>query len=342
MKWIEAVDRKKWRGRCLLFFLGAVTLLCFAKGVRHAELVKAHASKLDFAASGEQGGLDYAGAKSAWEENQKRDHPLEYVNWTQADGGQVSAPALGTSEECDALILCGRSDLLFPGYAVLDAEAQYGCLLSSALSGKLFGGKDTQGLMVEIQGRKLEVLDVVDSEEVFLVYEAGEQDLCTFDRAAVNCVSGEIGKTEERYQQLCGSWERMESRVLVWITQGVCSLIPCILWIFLMRYCAEMSRMERADRVEKRIWRSLLYLLLAGGVLLLIKMVRIPEDMIPAKWSDFDFWMEYGKRLGAACQVLLRSEKRIPDIPMMKEFAGALQWAAAAVAGEVAFCIKFE
>ncbi|MCI8767722.1 MAG: hypothetical protein HFH21_08030 [Ruminococcus sp.] len=345
MKWIEVVDRKKWRERCLLFLLGAVTLLCFAKEVRHAELVKAHASKLDFAASGEQGALDYAGAKSAWEENQKRDHPLEYVNWTQADGVQVSASALGTSEESDALILCGRSDLLFPGYAVLDAETQYGCLLSSALSGKLFGGKDTRGLMVEIQGRKLEVLDVVDSEEVFLAYEAGEQDSCAFDRAAVNCVSGEIGKTEEGYRQLCGSWERMESRVLVWISQGLCFLVPGILWIFLMRYCAKMSRMagrraERIDKIEKRIWRSLLYLLLAGGILLLIKMVRIPEDMIPAKWSDFDFWTEYGKRLGAACQVLIRSEKRIPDIPMMKEFAGALQWTAAAVAGEVVFLRK--
>ena len=28
--------------------------------------------------------------------------------------------------------------------------------------------------------------------------------------------------------------------------------------------------------------------------------VRIPEDMIPAKWSDFDFWTEYGKELGAS------------------------------------------
>lgn len=136
-----------------------------------------------------------------------------------------------------------------------------------------------------------------------------------------------------------------ESRVLVWISQGLCFLVPGILWIFLMRYCAKMSRMagrraERIDKIEKRIWRSLLYLLLAGGILLLIKMVRIPEDMIPAKWSDFDFWTEYGKRLGAACQVLIRSEKRIPDIPMMKEFAGALQWTAAAVAGEVVFLRK--
>ena len=213
------------------------------------------------------------------------------------------------------------------------------------MSGRLFGGEDTRGLIVEVQDRKLEVLDVIDSEEIFLAYEAGEQDLCSFDRAAVSCVSGEIGKTEERYQQICGGWERLEGRGLVWIAEGACFLLPCILWIFLMCYCAEMSRaagrMERAGRIEKIIWKALLYLLLAGGILLLIRNARIPEDMIPAKWSDFDFWTEYGKELGASCQALIRSEKKIPDIPMMKEFVKALQWAAAAVVGEIVFLRRF-
>ena len=137
MKWIEAGGGKKWREWCLLFFFGVVTLLCFANAVRSAEFVKLQMSELEFVSPGQKGALDYAGARSVWEENQKREHPLEYVNWTQTDGVQVSAPGLGTAEECSALFLCGRSDLLFPGYAVLDAESRYGCLLSSALSGKL-------------------------------------------------------------------------------------------------------------------------------------------------------------------------------------------------------------
>lgn len=346
MKRIEAVDRKKWRAWCLLFLLGTVTLFCFAKAVCHAEILKMQASKLYFAARGQQRALDYAGVRSVREENQKWDHPLEYVNWTQTDGIQVSAVSLETMEECNALLLYGRSDLLFPGYAVLDAESQYGCLLSSALSGRLFGGEDTRGLMVEVQDRKLEILDVIDSEEIFLVYEAGEHDLCSFDRAAVSCVSGEIGKTQERYQQICGGWERLEGRMLVWITGGACFLLPCILWIFLMCYCAEMSRtvgrLDRVDRIERIIWKSLLYLLLAGGILLFIRSARIPEDMIPTKWSDFDFWTEYGKKLGVSCQALIRFEKRIPDIPMMKEFVKALQWAVAAIVGEIIFLCRFQ
>lgn len=382
MKRIEAVGGKKWREWCLLFLLGAATLLAFSKAVRHGEVLKAQASDLEFTASNRQGELDYVGAMSAREENRMRNHPLEYVNWMQTDGGQVYAPGLGTAEECSILLLLGRSDLLFPGYAVLDVDSRYGCLLSSALSGRLFGGKDTEGLAVEVQGRELEVLDVIDSEEVFLVCEAEENDLCSFDRASVNCISGNIGKTEESYQQLCGGWERMEARAPVWITQGVCFLIPCILWIFLLCYCAEMSRrdrqknqadnkqshrpggqrnqsnrqpgqagsrtgqvagrMNRADQIEKIIWISLFYLLLAGGILLLVRKVQIPEDLIPTRWSDFNFWTEYGKKLGVSCRALIRSEKKIPDIPAMKEFVKTLQWAAAAVAGEVLFLCRFQ
>ena len=345
MKRIEAGGGKKWREWCLLFFFGVVTLLCFANAVRSAEFVKLQMSELEFVSPGQKGALDYAGARSVWEENQKREHPLEYVNWTQTDGVQVSAPGLGTAEECSALFLCGRSDLLFPGYAVLDVESRYGCLLSSALSGKLFGGKDTKGLTVEAQGRTLKVLDVIESREVFLVCEAGENDPCNFDRAAVSCRSGEIGKTEESYQQLCGGWKRMESRVLVWVTQSACFLIPCILWIYLAYYCAEMlwtaRRSERADRMEKIIWTFLLYLVLAGGILVLIRGVQIPEDMIPTKWSDFEFWTEYGKKLGASCRLLIWSEKKIPDFPIWKEFARTLRWAAGAAAGEAVFLRGF-
>ncbi len=347
MKWIKAACRKKRRAWCPLFLIGMITLLCFARAFYHAEFLKVQMSKLDFTASGLQGGMDYAGARSAWEENRKRTDPLEYVNWTQADGVQVSASGLGTVEECDVLLLCGRSDLLFPGYAVLDSEAQNGCLISSALSGKLFGGEDTKGLTVETGGRKLEILDVIDSKESFLVYEAGENDPYSFERAAVNCISGEIGKTAENYQQLCGGWERMESRVFVWITQGVCFLIPCILWIFLMYYCAGMirvvkvKRMERADRIEKMSWTLLLYLLLAGGILLLVWKVQIPEDMIPTKWSDFNFWEEYREKFSASCRILIRSEKKIPDIQMLKEFVSALKWAMAAILSEVVFLIRF-
>ena len=97
----------------------------------------------------------------------------------------------------------------------------------------------------------------------------------------------------------------------------------------------------RYHRMEKIIWRIFSYLLLAGGILLLIQWIRIPEDMIPAKWSDFEFWSEYGKRLGTACQALIRSEKKIPDLPVMGEFVRALLWAAGAVAGEAVFLRGF-
>lgn len=71
---------KEWKEWCLLLLLGALTLLCFSKAVRYTEFLKAEMAKLDFAASGQEGALDYAGAMSARERNQKQDHSLEYVN----------------------------------------------------------------------------------------------------------------------------------------------------------------------------------------------------------------------------------------------------------------------
>ena len=236
------------------------------------------------------------------EENRKRDAPLEFVNWTQMDGLLVSASGLGTVEECDVLLPCGRSDLLFPGYAVLDMETQNSCLISSALSGRLFGGENTSGLIVEVQNRKLEVLDVIDSGEAFLVYEAGEKDTTSFDRATVECASGEFSKAAGSYQQLCGEWNRMETRIFVWTAQAACILVPGILWIYLFYLIKKYAKEKNVCRIEKIIWKLFLYLLLVGGIIFLLQKIHIPEDMIPSKWSVPDFWMEYGKKLSASSQ----------------------------------------
>lgn len=325
-----ALSKKKW---CWLFFLSIVMLLCFMKAVCYAEILKEQLFELKFVASGQQERMDYIGARKAQEENLNQENPLEFVNWTQTEGMQISFPELGTGEVCAALLLCGRSDLLFPGYAVLDLEMQEYCLISSTLSEKLFGGDDTVGLMVEIQGRQLEVLDIVDSEETFLVYEAGGKDTFLFDRASVRCVSGKISKAAEGYQQLCGGgWEQMESRILVWGAQAVCFLVPFILWIFLI--CNMSANAGKDARAERMVWKVLSYVLIVGGIILLISKIQIPDDMIPAKWSDFSFWAEYGKKLGASCEILVRSEKKIPDMQMLKEFGRTLQWGGAAVVGE--------
>lgn len=335
--------RKKWIAWCRLYLIGIITLLCFIEAVRHAEDLKGRLSVLNFTASGQQGGMDQTAARLAQEQNLMLEVPLEFVNWTQEDGIQAAAAGLETAEECAALLLCGRSDLLFPGYMVLDMEVRDGCLISSTLSEKLFGGADTCGLTVEVQGRTLEVLDVIDSEEAFLAYEIAENDMCLLDRASVRCMPESFGKTAESYGQLCGGWERMEDRMLAWITQGMYGLVPCILWIYLICYCRCMLRNVRGTaggcggRAERIFWKIFLYVLLAGGILLLIQRIRLPEDMIPAKWSDFEFWTEYGKRLGASCRTLIWSEKKIPDIPIWKEFVRAILWGTGAAIGEVLF-----
>lgn len=337
-------------------------LLCFWKAACHMEMLKGQQTELKFAAWGQQEGMDYIGARTAQEENLLREEPLEFVSWTQMDGMQAYCAELGNLEECASLILCGRSDLLFPGYTVLDLEMQEYCLISSALSEKLFGGNDTAGLMVEVQGQKREVLDVIDSEDAFVVYEAGEMETCLFDRAAVRCVPGKISKTAEGFQQLCGAWEQVDDRILVWAAQAGCFLIPLTVWIFLLCYvranvretdgvrimefslddaaCSEAGsgfsagrtyvEEEKAARAESRIWKMVFYLLLTGGIGLLVLKLRIPEDMIPAKWSDFGFWAEYGKKMGKAFRVLVQTGKRIPDMGMLREFAGAVWWAGAA------------
>ena len=280
------------------------------------------------------------GAEAAWKENMERSVPLEYVNWTQEEGIQSASPELGTTEECRALLLYGRSDLLFPGCTVLDAESTDSCLLSSALSEKLFGGKDTIGLTVSVQERKLEVRDIIESEEPFIAYEAGEQDVCSFDRGTVRYAPGEYSKTVEAAGQLFGEWKLADTRILVWTARIACFVMPCILCLSLLLMIRKYAKGANMSVREKMLWEGLMYLFLAGVFFFLLRKMQIPEDMIPTKWSDFDFWAEYGEKLKDSCQVLIQTEKKIPDLLLVGEYVRALGWGAAAAVGGILQCNK--
>lgn len=332
-------NRKKIEqtGKLLLCIL-IVLLVCIFlyRAVYSRQIFENKTEILQFTAE-QYEGLDYETAKQVQTENEKSEYPIEFVNWTQIDAQRILSVQLEKEIDAAFIVLYGRSDLLFPGVPVLSAGDTEECLISSSLSEKLFGNENTIGLQVATSNRTFEVKGIIESKDSFLVYEADESDTILLDRASA-ATFGDVEKTKENYRKLCGEWEVVDYPLLgytSWFvyTAAICFPICCIL--FLVRKYGKEAGRQNPEGWEKIIWKILFWLILIFALWVVFHNISIPEDMIPSKWSDFEFWSELTDHKKAAAELLETMEKKIPDLPYWMLFRTAMLYSVMALAGEL-------
>lgn len=89
----------------------------------------------------------------------------------------------------------------------------------------------------------------------------------------------------------------------------------------------------------------LLVVMLLSVVLFLLqfqKWVLIPDDYIPARWSDFTFWSQLGEQKRESIKMLLQIQKSVIDNEWMIPFLSGILYSffsqGFAIFSTVAFC----
>lgn len=206
-------------------------------------------------------------------------------------GISVENRALFRRTEAVVLALHGRSDVLFPQMPVLNGKM--GCFVSTALAYELFGTTEVTGLSVTCQEKVYEVAGVIEHKEHLFVYEPKEEEMASFQRVVMKAkeqVSRRV--LEERLQLAFGFGKILDHTWMKMVLELYLSVIPILLSVFLLGNVWKYQK-ESKHKPEKCVW---LFLFVGIGVVvgfLTIRNISIPLDMIPDRWSDFEFWTDY-------------------------------------------------
>jgi hypothetical protein len=221
------------------------------------------------------------------------------VFWSQEKGVTINGE-YGTADT-SVLWVDGEGSKVYPvnflegGYpSELDTQ---GCAVSSALAWKLWGSVKVSGLLLHLDGESYRIRGVFNSKEYIVMIQTNGTDSGK-EFEAVELAGEYAGSTETLLEQLAISGILPIPDVLIdgHHLYGVfhfVAVVPILLLVI-----AGMKRMLAANSENKKqrgnsLWKKefiIFAFLLVSAIFLPELLKKLPADMVPVRWSDFNFW----------------------------------------------------
>lgn len=268
--------------------------------------------------------LDAKSASEIQKAEQKQDNPLLFTIWGEKENARLSNKKYQRSSSATAVLVCNNPQLLFNGTAALSPDDKNGCLIDEKTAYELFGSTDVEGKQLEYLDRKLTIrglLKGIDDERQLVVMQADGEGQ-SLDSITVRIPEGSEKETTVNEFLMRHSLEGkiMDMDLLRSITRILILLLPVFFAFGIMITLLRYAREEKGQGVSYYIWWGAVIVILILTILGISRFVTIPKEMIPTKWSDFDFWTNLWKKKEEAFLFLIQSAKHQPQIDMILAF----------------------
>ena len=265
--------------------------------------------------------------------------PLEFCIWGQKEEVSLTNENLSRSVPADVIIFCGSLELLFEACRTPSWDDQQGCLLDEEAAWMLFGSVAAEGKEIILEEQRYTVRKVI----------SGKNGIAVIPARSSKIQNGMPKKAENGQEE--GIEEKILHRVTIkrtknqsvsgqqaaWISQfGLpCDLLDleflrgiCGFCVLLMPVAASSMFLYQLWKMYRKqeLWRPkmvLLGILLLFAALILLqfqKWLQIPDDYIPARWSEFEFWSQLLKQKEQAVRLLFSIPKTVLDYAWIGSF----------------------
>lgn len=242
----------------------------------------------------------------------------EITAWSRGERVKVLNPGLGRSRDADCIAVYGLKEMASPprllGGTYGFPSDQDGCVISSGLSMELFGGLEVVGNYIWCGQRPYRIRGVTDDSSHVILLPAREKDamrymMFTYPREEENGAeegmshgmeTGKAAAVNFLYRNGIKSGKVLVDGAYFSSAAGLGACLP--LWITSVWILAALPEGRRGKRrrtkesskknIKERIKTiTLAAVFFMAGLLLAWKLeLGIPGDLIPSRWSDFEFW----------------------------------------------------
>jgi len=279
--------------------------------------------------------------------NNKAENPFVYVLWGNEGIHLLENRDLGRFAETEIYVIEGSSNLLFSSTVILDGTIERSCLISPDIAQDLFGVSDATGMMVTLENQKYCILGMLPEVKGGAVFCSKDRKTSVLDRINVHLTSDDtLSYLVQRMKWEFGFKGRVvEYRILNNGVEILSVIIWFLLWVFLLRllviklkqynkkiYRTNRDECKNRDRIDfVFLGESLIYIGCICGVVLLLVIyiyfrVKIPDDIIPSKWSDFDFWNRLFVQKKECILTWIKCEKFASELFYIKKSLQSVFW----------------
>lgn len=248
-----------------------------------------------------------------------------FTLWGEGKGAVVH-PDTGRAKDVNLLTVCGDSRLVLGGTSWLGYGDKQSCLIGSGLSVQLFGREEAIGEKVKIEERLYQVKGILyDSTDTVLV-EADRELKVLMDMASVEIPQGADAKTVIRtLSNQTGLPDRYHNyHVYTLGAKAAAMSLPFILGLSVVIPFGKRAWKSRSRPAV--LLSNLIQVLffLAFFIWIVNPQIRIPGEMIPSRWSDFEFFSQLWEQKTEEIQLLVTGKKTQPELLLAKQFMQTL------------------
>lgn len=259
------------------------------------------------------------------ETQEKEESPLEYALWGKTDGINVENPQFKRSFSVSLWKIRGNLDVVFGEFVKLQEADTRGCYLDAKTARELFGSEEVIGSEIVCQGKRWTIRGILREETPVLAVRPGELE-------NTDCITLQGGTDAESKSFLLRygiSQTLVHGMFLREVLQLLLLLFPLSLSICMFKslrgICGDLLR----------------WILLFFSLFLILRLVEIPETMIPDKWSNFQFWKNWWEAAKDNVEAFFEQEKTGMELEQIICFLKGAAWAFGAVLlGQAAFWIN--
>ena len=239
---------------------------------------------------------------------------LAVVGWAEESLQSANNPDLGKiASDLDVLIIKGSSNLLVKG-SNLFADDLEGCLIDNDTSYKLFGSSNCVGREIVYNDRTLIVRGILKGSKANIMIQATEDSSQVLDGLTIDGTGLTLNKIEDFKVKFGINEMAINGDVYYMIAKFIALIFPIIaLVLILIKVITSLFKSR-----NKPVLVSLYVLMAIASIFIFLKVanikISIPLDMIPNKWSDFDFWSKMGKEYKEKLEYVLYMKKYGVDI----------------------------
>ena len=282
-------------------------------------------------------GMTLAQLQDMKEEEEALDDPVAFSSYGRLENQSFENPELGRAMNGPALMLFGNSSLIFHSTGELFADDTAGCLLSTAAAWELFGEPRVSKGAVSWQGKNYIVRGVFEDETPQVVITAETEpaetgltadedpiendfvpespsgtESMTFSRILIRPEADAARRMEtiHVFENRHGFGQnKTDCSVYVRLGTFLLFLIPAMVFVIFLWLAA-----TRIFSLRFQPFWLIVSVLIAVAAFFLFFVIcqgrpRIPADLIPNRWSDFNFWGEKISTMLDSIRHMLFAEK---------------------------------
>ena len=266
--------------------------------------------------------LDGDRAIEMQEEEEGLEMPTHFTLWGERKNQKAENSELSRTADVDALVVKGDSNLVYEGGWNLTSDDPNGCVIDQKAAYALFGDTHVIGQEITWNNRELTIRGVLEGDSGLLIVqgEEGKDKNYGFIALELGTSLNTTGAVKNWISQHGITGERIDLHIFQSWGNTMVLLLPLLMAISI--FTPMVRQVIEMRRIPVKFLLYLSGLLLFVGIFLIISgyQFHFPEDIIPTRWSDFDFWSELWEQKSAEVATLLKGEKSHVEMKMITPF----------------------